>query len=93
RDQAALCQHLVDRLHISNEADVAVCILDTGVNNGHPLMRPVLSDDDLHALKPQWGTHDSRGHGTLMAGLAAYGDLQAALESNEPVTITHILES
>lgn len=93
RDQAALCQHLVDRLRISNEADVAVCILDTGVNNGHPLMRPVLSDDDLHALKPQWGTHDSRGHGTLMAGLAAYGDLQAALESNEPVTITHILES
>jgi hypothetical protein len=93
RDQAALCQHLVDRLRVPEDVDIAVCILDTGVNNGHPLLRPILADDDLHSLKPQWGLHDSRGHGTLMAGLAAYGDLQAAVESNEPVSITHILES
>lgn len=93
RDQAELCQLLVDRLRIPEGVDIAVCILDTGVNNGHPLLRPILADYDLHAVKPEWGQHDSRGHGTLMAGLAVYGDLQAALESEEPVDVTHILES
>jgi hypothetical protein len=93
RDQAALCQDLVGRLRIPEGVDIAVCILDTGVNNGHPLLRPILADDDLHAVKPQWGHHDSRGHGTLMGGLAAFGDLQLALESGEPVHVTHVLES
>ena len=93
RDQAALCQHLIDRLRIPERVDVAVCILDTGVNNGHPLLRPIFADDDLHAVNSEWGNGDSRGHGTLMAGLAAYGDLQSALESNETVSVTHVLES
>ncbi len=93
KDQADLCQHLVERLRLPEGDDIAVCILDTGVNNGHPLLRPILADEDLHSVKPEWGQHDSGGHGTLMAGLAAFGDLQPALESNEPIAIRHVLES
>lgn len=49
-----------------------VCILDTGVNQGHPLLAPVLARADLHAVERAWGTADSYGHGTEMAGLVAY---------------------
>lgn len=93
RDQADLCANLVERLEISEDTDIAVCILDSGVNNRHPLLAPILSDDDLHAVKPRWGKSDHGGHGTLMAGLVAYGDLQVALESSGPVRVTHLLES
>ena len=70
-----------------------VCLLDTGVNNGHPLLAPALADPDLHTVEPSWGTHDAHGHGTRMAGLALVGDLVPLLDSHEPVSIGHRLES
>lgn len=70
-----------------------VCVLDTGVNNGHPLIGPALADPDLHTVEPAWGTDDGHGHGTQMAGLALAGDLTAELGSNSPVNIRHRLES
>lgn len=70
-----------------------VCLLDTGVNNGHPLIAPALADDDLHTVEPGWGTEDAEGHGTKMAGLALAGDLTDVLEDGAPVEIGHRLES
>lgn len=70
-----------------------VCVLDTGINRGHPLISPALAVDDLHSVEPGWGTDDVDGHGTEMAGLALFGDLSAALESAGPVLIEHRLES
>ena len=70
-----------------------VCVLDTGVNNGHPLIAPALSQPDLHTVEPAWGTDDTDGHGTAMAGLALAGDLTEALSSNERIEIGHRLES
>lgn len=93
RDQAAWCESLVDRLDLRFETNVSVCILDQGVNRAHPLLDPLLSPDDLHAFDPAWGTADHGGHGSLMAGLTGYGDLQACLESTETITVTHRLES
>lgn len=93
RDQASWCQNLVDRLDLKLEQNVSVCILDQGVNRAHPLIEPLLATSDLHSFDPGWGTADHGGHGTLMAGLAGYGDLQACLESGATVTITHRLES
>jgi subtilase family protein len=73
----------------------AIALLDTGVNRGHPLLAPVITDDDLHAHTPAWGVHDTdpKGHGTGMAGLALYGDLTPVLSGNEPLTLAHRLES
>lgn len=70
-----------------------ICILDTGVNRGHPLLEPALSPRDLHSIEPGWGVEDAEGHGTEMAGLALLGDLTPLLEGNDPIGIGHRLES
>lgn len=71
----------------------AVCIVDTGVNAGHPLLEPAMSQPDLHVYDPSWGVQDDQGHGTEMAGIALYGDLTQVLLSSSPVALTHCLES
>ncbi len=70
-----------------------ICLLDTGVNNGHPLLTPVLANIDQHTIEPAWGTDDSEGHGTAMAGLALFGDLTEALSSAQQLIIDHRIES
>src|SRR6185369_5056511 len=71
----------------------AVCLLDTGVNNGHPLLTNALNNVDLHAVDPDAGTSDENGHGTAMAGIALYGDLADLLDSDDPIELTYRLES
>ena len=72
----------------------AVCLLDTGLNNQHPLLQLVANTADMHSYDlANWGTDDRYGHGTLMAGLAAYGDLTGPLSNNEPIHFFHCLES
>lgn len=70
-----------------------ICILDTGVNNGHPLLASHLHNDDLHTIEPVWGAFDEQGHGTEMAGIALYGDLSESMANLTPVNLTHHLES
>ena len=93
RDQVEWARDLFERAAIDDNTDVVVCILDSGVNNGHLLIRPVLSDTDLHAVNPDWGTNDQDGHGTLMAGTAAFGDILGALQSAGSIRVAHRLES
>ncbi len=77
----------------------AVCILDTGVTRGHPLLQDVIAPSDAMAVDPTWGPHDdgggpgNMGHGTEMAGLAAYGDLVAAFASRAPQILRHCIET
>lgn len=94
-EQIEMVRELLGRIQFPAEFPVAVCVLDGGVNVGHMLLRPVLADGDLHTVSPGWGTNDSRrdGHGTLMAGLAAYGDLVEAFSGGMTPQITHGLES
>ena len=77
----------------ANEEVPHVCILDTGINNGHPLLAHALADIDLHTVEPGWGTEDGHGHGTQMAGLALMGDLTPELASNFSINVGHRLES
>lgn len=94
-EQPAWLGELLGRIAApEEEAEVPhVCIFDTGVNNGHPLIATVLSAADLHTVEPGWGADDGDGHGTAMAGLAMAGNLTAALASDEPVQVGHRLES
>src|SRR5260370_11200850 len=70
-----------------------VCLFDTGVNRGHPLLVAVTDDNDMHTYKPAWGKHDWKDHGTPMAALASFGDLTEVMASAGPVHMTHKLES
>lgn len=42
-----------------DETSVLICLLDTGVNNQHPLIKPFLPDTHLHTYNNSWGTNDS----------------------------------
>ena len=75
---------------------VLICLLDTGINNKHPLLENFVFDDNLHSYNESWGFQDSYpngGHGTGVAGLALYGDLTDVLSSSENIQIYHGLES
>jgi hypothetical protein len=92
-DQAEWVKELSSRVTLPPSDAPSVCILDTGVNRGHPLLAGALAAVDLYACDPTWGTHDHHGHGTAMAGLALYGDLTPQLASRHPVLLRHRLES
>ena len=92
-DQAEWVNELLGRTSIDRQNDICILVLDHGVNNGHRLLESVLPDEDCHAADPVWGTQDDHGHGTLMAGTAAYGDILNCLESGSPVVVSYGLES
>lgn len=70
-----------------------ICLIDSGVNNGHSLLAPVIQTADLYTVRPDWGVDDESNHGTGLAGIAAYGDLTDALATNSPIQIDALLES
>ncbi len=94
-EQVELLDDLLDRARFADDDDDTpyACLLDTGVNRGHPMLSPALDANDLHTVEPGWGTDDAVGHGTEMAGLALAGDLSELLAATGPVEIDHRLES
>lgn len=93
-EQADWVEDLVQRTTFSANPDPGyITLLDTGISRAHPLIRPALNINDRHAAEFAWGTEDVHGHGTLMAGLALYGDLADELQLRTAVEITHRLES
>ncbi len=94
RDQNDWVEDLLDRLKI-NIKNTSICILDSGINNGHPLLKPICKDEDCLAVISEWGTydHEKHGHGTSMAGIAAFGDLSEKLENSGIIEVNHCIES
>ena len=97
QEQADWIKELEGRIEWPNEDAPSVCLLDTGVNHGHPLIVKAIKDEDLHTYDPNWskgdGLEGGRGHGTAMAGVALYGDLGEVLTSDEIIQLKHRLES
>lgn len=93
KDQVEWVEDILNRLKTNPNSEVSVCLLDTGVNNGHPLIKPVLNNKNCQCVDPDWGSHDHDKHGTLMAGISAYGDLQTVLSHKATIRLNHLLES
>ena len=95
-EQAAWAKDLARRVVLPHDEAPAVCLLDSGATQAHPLLAASLHPQDQHAYDAAWGVADSEywnGHGTQMGGMALYGDLEAALARSGAVTLTHRLET
>ncbi|MBV36361.1 MAG: hypothetical protein CMP47_13060 [Rickettsiales bacterium] len=91
-DNEEFIQNLLDRIK-TNESNVLVSILDTGIKQDHSLIRPFIKDEHIKKIKEEWKEGDSNGHGTLMAGVCLYNDLTTLLENTEEYSISYGLES
>lgn len=95
-EQREWAQDLVRRVQGPPANSPSICILDSGITREHPLLAIATAPEDVHRYNPNWPGGDSEhwhGHGTKMAGLALYGDLQEPLISNRVVPLSHRLES
>lgn len=93
-DQSEFVDDAADRIQPPTSTNPpSVCHLDTGMNNGHPLLQIATDDDHILSVNPSWTPADRHGHGTEMAGLALYGCLTELLGGTETVSLTHCLES
>lgn len=65
----------------SPPADAAsVCVIDSGITSGHPLLATAIGEA---AAGPGGSATDEHGHGTMVAGLALYGDVQACITAGQ----------
>ncbi|MFE5700352.1 S8 family serine peptidase [Rhodococcus koreensis] len=92
-EQADWVNELLGRVRVAGEDAPAVCVVDTGVQDGHPLLQHSLHTSDHFVVDPTWKKEPVHGHGTEMAGLALYGDLHAAVLNVHDVHLRHRLES
>lgn len=91
-EQTEAVSDLLKRISYDDKG-VSVCVLDSGINNGHQLLEQFCSDNELEVYHPDWRKNDHDGHGTQMAGVVMYGDLSEALESRDIIKINHRVSS
>jgi hypothetical protein len=94
--QTSLLEVIKQKIQVNLDGITTICILDSGVNNGHTLLSKLLLDKNCSSYNPEWGTNDNardKGHGTEMAGLCGFGDLEKILSSKDLLQINHSLES
>jgi len=77
----------VDLPEVENPPESAstVAILDSGTAERHPLLEPLLVGPGVSAIPGDLSADDSNGHGTRMAGVAAYGDLGQSLGQGDAI--------
>jgi hypothetical protein len=95
-EQGEWARDLAQRVRLPNADAPVVCILDSGITRTHQLLAASIQPEDAHTYDPTWGTGDSavwQGHGTSMAGVALYGDLQQRLLDRAPIFLRYGLES
>ncbi|APW64308.1 S8 family peptidase [Paludisphaera borealis] len=85
---------MLERTTFADSSAPAVCLLDRGVNRGHPLLEHALVEEHNLAWDDDWDAADRHGHGTGMAGLILYGSaLNRLLVSDHRINLKHGLEA
>jgi len=70
-----------------------VSLLDTGVNPASALLAPALPRTRCRVAASAWDPFDADGHGTMMAGVALYGDLGTIAPGSSAIHLDIALES
>lgn len=70
-----------------------VTVLDTGVNYRNVLLAASLPQARCHAVLSAWDPYDGDGHGSRMAGVALFGDLDAVASGSGSIPLEVGLES
>lgn len=91
-EQADWIEDLLSRTNFL-ESDVSVCLLDTGLNKDHPLICPFTSEERVDTIEAEWGIDDKQNHGTGMASIALFDNLEECLANYNPISISHWIES
>ena len=91
-EQQEWVEDLHNRVKFNHNADSVVCVLDTGVNNGHPLLSDIINDDHCGSVVGE-GSADRVGHGTCMCGTTIYGDLRNSIANNNPIIVDNHVAS
>jgi hypothetical protein len=92
-EQQEWIDEALERIHWPPDEAPAVCLIDSGVNRGHPLIEPLLNERDSETVFSDGDRSDDMQHGTPMAGLAAFGDIRRMMLSTETWQQLHRLES
>jgi Subtilase family len=62
-----------------------ILVIDSGVQRGHPLLAPVIGEAEVFSDEKQkfisTGADDEADHGTGVAGIAAYGDIETCIRN------------
>ena len=87
-EQTEAVDDLLQRI-VCQDKGVSICVLDSGINNGHRLLEPFCSDEEKETYHPDWNPNDNKGHGTQMAGISVFGDLSKALEARDSIYVNH----
>lgn len=91
-DQHEWVDDLKRRLRFE-DSNATLCLLDTGISTAHPLIEPYIQENGIHTVFEGDDLADRVGHGTEMAGIALYNDLNYHLVSQEDIPIPYRLES
>ncbi len=75
------------------ESSPVIGLIDTGVNNAHPLIRSFLTDESTGCVIGGFEHIDEDGHGTEMSGICLYGDLTELIYNRRDISIKHKLAS
>lgn len=86
-------QAIASRVVAAPAAAPWVTLLDTGVNYRNPLLAPALPQSRCRAVSNAWDPYDQDGHGSKMAGVALYGDLESVAPGSGPIPLDIGLES
>ena len=95
-EQQELLSDTADRVTPPEDNAPSICLLDSGVNRAHPLLERLLAPEDNQSIfgdDDSSDCHPGDGHGTLSAGLAAFGDLRHLLDNSDPISLRHRLEA
>jgi len=58
-----------------------ICILDSGINSNHPLLRAAFGEAESYIVGQD--AEEEVGHGTAVAGIALYGNIEECLAANQ----------